>query len=919
MNKSVSVQPIVNAICDDIAGMKYDHMLFKALPNGSVQNNIDFRVANFLGDTDEERVRFYRAQERGVIPAGRIKANAGIPHLGTLYNCFVFSIDDTFIGSFENPGIYDTLGHAGKTMGHGGGAGYNFSNIRPSGAPVRDSSGLASGPVAIIGLYNYSGKFVKSAGNRRGAQMAVVNADHPDIFEFIRCKRDDNELKHFNISVGLSDKFLEALQSNGDWELVHAVKPATDTGFGRNSEGLWIYDRVKALDIWNAIMQCTYESAEPGILLLDRINQMNPLSYCELIDATNPCGEQALPPYAACLLGSINLCKYVIDPFTDPVFDTAQFEKDAGILTCMLDKVVDKSSYPLEQQKLEALNKRRIGQGITGLGSMLAMMNIKYSSKKARKLASSIVRSQQTAGFLASVELAKDHGPFPLFDRDEYCSTEYFKTLAPEVQEGIYEHGVRNSHIGSIAPTGTISIAFGENCSSGLEPMFSVKSHIREVTQDDNTRIPTEVMDYAVVKYREVYGDSAELPETFETAMQVSPKDHIRMVGALQRYVCAGISKTVNVPEEIPFKDFKDLYSFAFKKGVKGMTTYRRNPVTGSILSEGGSQESSELEAISIPGDSLFSLESISPKDGWNWKDEIIRPTCANSYTYYVKHPSQGSFALTVCSDGDRPFEVWASGDHMPRNLGAICMTLSQDMSLDPAWSVNKLKSFAKTKGPDAFDFEGPDGETWHAPSLVAAVSKLILHRFNVLGVDIERTSEIEHSMFLRKEPKTRSKGGMSYYYDVFNPSTGDDFSLFVKEVKMPDGRRRPISVWADGTHNPTLTGLVMSLSLDMRVYDAKWIQRKLTALLRYSEAQGDFMSFVPGDEERQINYSSTVAYVGAILLNRYTELNLFDDESQMIMGGGGDCPGCDRRGTYVPTYGGCKECTACGYSGDCG
>ncbi|MEO1121479.1 MAG: adenosylcobalamin-dependent ribonucleoside-diphosphate reductase, partial [Pseudomonadota bacterium] len=529
------------------------------------------RVARALAAVEKPKERkewesrFYEALEDfKYLPAGRILAGAGTERSVTLFNCFVMgTIPD------DMSGIFDMLREAAVTMQHGGGIGYDFSTIRPKGSHVKGVGADASGPLSFMDVWDAMCRTIMSAGSRRGAMMATMRCDHPDIEDFIAAKSDPARLRNFNLSVLATDAFMEAVKNDGSWELVFDGK---------------VYKTLEARALWDQIMRATYDYAEPGVIFIDRINDRNNLNYCETISATNPCGEQPLPPYGACLLGSINLARLVQDPFEA----TARIDEEAladivAVAVRMMDNVVDASRFAREAQAQEAQAKRRIGLGVTGLADALLMMGLRYGSDEAVEQTKAWMAAVERAAYLGSVELAKEKGAFPLFDKDKYLAGEHVSELDDDVRAAIAEHGIRNALLTSIAPTGTISLYAG-NVSSGVEPVFAY-SYTRKVLQHDGSRTEEEVVDYAVRLYREKFGADAELPEHFVSAQTLAPEDHVKMQAAAQQHVDSAISKTINVPEDISFEAFKDVYALAYETGCKGCTTYRPNAVTGSVLS----------------------------------------------------------------------------------------------------------------------------------------------------------------------------------------------------------------------------------------------------------------------------------------------------------------------------------------------
>ncbi len=911
------------------------------------------RVAQALAEVEQSKGRkkyadeFMWAMQHGFIPAGRVSSAAGTGLETTLINCFVQPVGDSITNTVDGkPGIYTALAQAAETMRRGGGVGYNFSAIRPKGARVKGTGSSASGPLSYMKVFDRSCETVESAGARRGAQMAVLNIDHPDILQFITVKQEKGQLNNFNVSVGITDAFMSAVEKNEEFELAHVSEPTEElkqAGAYRRNDGKWVYQKLRAAEVWDLIMQCTYNAAEPGVLFLDRVNQENNLAYCEVIESTNPCGEQPLPDYGCCCLGSLNLTAYVKEPFSaTPEFDFELMSKVTKIAVRMLDNVLISTKWPLEEQAREAEAKRRIGLGFTALGDALIMLGVRYDSEQGRTLAARIARVMRDAAYAGSVELAQERGAFPLLDVEKYLQCGFASRLPEDLKEAIRKHGIRNSHLTSIAPTGTISLAFADNASNGIEPAFSW-FYNRTKRMPDGTKKDYTVEDHAYRVYRALGKDTSSLPPAFVSALDISATDHMLMVAEVAPYVDAAISKTVNVAEDYPYADFKNLYMEAWRKGLKGITTYRPNSVLGAVLSVPAAQSEPEAQPIILSEqDRRMILKEVvmsPPLASLRWPSRPALPAGTSAWVSEQIMTPQGEFAIVMSDHGGIPFEVWVLGGQTPRGLDAIAKTLSSDMRANDRGWLNKRFTMLEQAYGDPFMMPmPPNGEMVQVPSATAALAKLVKWRYNQLGALDYTASDptpVLDALFSPHEPKTGTDGTLAWVADVRNPSTDDEFVLMLKELEMPDGTRRPYSMGLTGGHPRTLDGLCKLLSVDMRVIDPAWIGMKLRKLLNYAESRGDFLARVPGSE-KMASYPSTVAYVAQLVIHRYAMLGILNEDGTptIDMGvvaqdpkkhavrpapviHGKLCRECGNMAMIRKD--GCDFCTACGAIGSCG
>jgi len=770
----------MSPVSEEIWDMKYR---LKAEDGTAIDTTIDdsfIRVAKAVAGTEGKKRnqrkwarRFHAAlSDFAFLPAGRILAGAGTGRSVTLFNCFVMGqIRD------DMASIFDGVKEAALTMQQGGGIGHDFSTLRPRGAPVSGVGARASGPVSFMDVWDAMCRTIMSAGTRRGAMMGTMRCDHPDIEDFIAVKADTARLRNFNLSVLVTDDFLEAVRADNHWTLTFENR---------------IYKTVPARELWDKVLRATYDYAEPGVIFIDRVNALNPLSYCETIHATNPCGEQPLPPYGACLLGSINLARLVRHAFSDEAgLDEERLSKLTSLAVRFLDNVIDISPYPLPEQEHEAIAKRRIGLGVTGLADALILCGLRYGSHEAAEQAKHWMGLIERAAYLASAELAAEKGVFPLFDAEAYLEGAHIAGLDEDVRRAIARKGLRNGLLTSIAPTGTISLLAG-NVSSGVEPVFDF-TYRRRILLGDGTHKHEQVQDYAYRLHAHMFGEEQVLPDAFVTTRDLAPADHIAMQAALQTHVDSAISKTVNCPEDISFETFSSLYDHAYDMGLKGCTAYRPNPVTGSVLSAesdkpqvtaataqeenaGNTQASLPLAAVSPP--------TTREHDGIVYMSEPLeRDQALPGYTYKLKWPgSDHAIYVTlndIIQDGRRrPFEIFINS----KNLEHYAWTVALTRMISAVFRRGGDVSFVVEELKAVFD---PRGGQWmegrYVPSLLAAIGAIIERHMIDIG-------------FIAKEEAAENEA------DENSPPAIESEAL--KDMRYCPKCSQPALVFQEGCHN---------------------------------------------------------------------------------------------------------------------
>lgn len=677
---------------------------------------------------------FYDAMaDFGFQPAGRILAGAGTDRNVTLFNCFVLGEIADDLSS-----IFESVKEAALTMQSGGGIGHDFSTLRPRGAPVKSIGADASGPVSFMDVWDAMCRTIMSAGQRRGAMMATLRCDHPDIEAFIAAKADSQRLRNFNLSVLVTDAFMDAVRRDAPWDLVFSGK---------------VYKTIPARALWDQIMRATFDYAEPGVIFIDRINAANNLQYCETISATNPCGEQPLPPYGACLLGSINLARLVEEPFTATAhIDATKLEARVATAVRFLDNVIDISRYPLPQQAQEARAKRRIGLCVTGLADALIFLGLPYGSAAAREQAARWMAIIQNAAYRASAALAAEKGAFPLYDANAVLTRPNITRLDDDVRETIAANGLRNGCLTSVAPTGTISLLAG-NVSSGIEPVFDFVFR-RRVLGDSGGAEEETVEDFAHRAFRSAFGDDAVLPKAFVTAETLTPSEHVAMQAALQPYVDSAISKTINCPEDISFESFRDIYIEAYDSGLKGCTTYRPNAITGSVLSRETpvNDDADKSGKLATPASGKPAGVSVPTEDATTpgvvyMTKPLERDAALEGVTYKIKWPASAHALYVTINDivrdgRRRPFEVFIN----TKNLEHYAWTVALTRMISAVFRRGGDVAFVAEELKAVFD---PEGGRWmggrYVPSLLAAIGDVIeehmlrigfLNRDEAEGVD---------------------------------------------------------------------------------------------------------------------------------------------------------------------------------------
>ena len=719
---------------------KYRFKKWKEGAEESTESTIDDtlkRAVHGIYEKDPSDEALQLAEEvvcaREFCPAGRELAGAGTDKRVTLVNCYVNAVVEDSIATearSNSLGIMEAQNTAAYALQMGGGIGTDFSTVRPNGAVVRRTGSVSTGVIPFMKMWDAMSNAMKSSGARRGAMMATLRCDHPDLLDFITVKHEPDTLTQFNLSVLVTDAFMNAIEDDDDWYLGFDVPRADGNHVGsiEKEDGTewYIYEVLPARELWDMITESTYKYAEPGVIFIDRVNDMNNLKYCEKISCTNPCGEQPLPPYGACVLGYVNLAKMVNKPFTsDAHVDYERLERATCVGVRLLDNVIDVTQYPVREMEAESFNKRRIGLGVMGLANLLQMMSVRYGDDEAVLLTEEVMAAIRDAAYQASIELAQERGPFPLFERDEYLKGKFIQGLPAGHQDKIREHGIRNGVLLTIAPTGTTSLLFG-NVSGGVEPPFAL-TYQRKVTRKDDQKEVFDVEDYGYRLYLDHCAENAidpapdNLPDYMVTSQDLTVDDHVIMLAACQEYIDASISKTINCPESMTFEDFQNVYMQAYNLGCKSCTTYRPCPETervrGSVLSLKGETTSEPTILIDRP------------------------PTLAG-FTYKIKWPlSEHAFYITInnyeMEDGTRvPHEIFINTKDTQHQewIAALTRSLSAifrrggDISFVP----QELKEVHSATGQGAWVGEG---KKRYVPSLVALVGEVIEKHFTMFGI----------------------------------------------------------------------------------------------------------------------------------------------------------------------------------------
>ncbi len=789
------------------------------------------------------------------LPAGRIVAGAGTGRNVTLSNCYVMG---TIPDSMD--GIFTHLKEAALTMQAGGGIGYEFSTIRPKGAHVKGVMADASGPISFMRCWDSMCRTVMSAGSRRGAMMATMDCSHPDIEDFIDAKREPGELRMFNLSVLVTDAFMDAVKADTDWRLHFE---------DRHGETL-VEKTVRARDLWNKIIRSTYEYAEPGVIFIDRINRLHNLWYIDNIRATNPCGEKAMGPYDSCLLGSINLAKFIKSPYSHmSEIDYAGIRETVKVAIRMMDNVIDVNYFPLEAQRQKAHETRQLGLGVTGLADMLLMLGVRYGSPAAVEMAEKVMREITIAAYETSVDLAEEKGAFPAFDKTKFLGKpeerdSFVNQMIPvPIRAKMLSLGIRNSLLTSIAPTGTISLYAG-NVSSGIEPIFA-SHYTRKVLQPDGTKVEELVEDYAIKVWRESNGQG--LPPGYTDAQQLSAEDHLVMQAAVQKWTDSSISKTINVPVDMPFEDFENVYLRAYELGCKGCTTYRPNAVTGSILS---------VEPAPAPA------------------AEPIRPTGITLAALSIQ-------STTFLKDGSK--------------TGFFEQRKAFFKSLLARWGVEKLSDlgFEMQAAIDDISWEVDNYRDTEQIKTVEAVREE-----SGLVIGVETTVE--------DAPEERPEVLQAATYKIKAGTMEHAVYVTISNAVGPDGRARPFEIFVntkDPSHQAWMTALTRMVSaIFRRPYDSSFVIEELKAVF-----DPTFSAFIGGKP-----VPSLVAAIGGVIERHMRAIgyigsvppyggSLVDDLAQRLHGKApaffeGFGPQCQKCfSTNLKNESGCLTCLDCGNS----